>query len=603
MKTNAIELYKVLKKLRFILNKKQKRNAILVLIVILVSSALELLGVTVILPFLQAVISPNELMKYNVVAFFISKFNINDKSDLLILMCITLIMIYLIKNVVMIWAKYIQADYATTIEKELSVRMLSSYMSRPYSFFLDTNSAEILRGCNDDTNNVYCVLYYFLGIIAECCTVIMIGIFLIKTDPFIAIGISVLMFLVLISILTIFKPCVKKAGKDSRIASAKRNKAIYQSVSGIKEIYVTQRKEFFLDACEDACEIMRKAKRLYNTLDGMPDRIIEGVCVSGIIGIVCVRLLLNSSSMMDFIPQLGVFAMSAFKVFPSVGKIASRMNTIIYNLPGLNNVYDNMIKAQQYMKQKDDFQHNCLKRESDCGDEEKHEFQRDLIVKNVCWKYELSDKTVLQDVNIRIDKGQSIALIGLSGAGKTTLADVILGLLQPKRGSVEMDGIDVYSIPKRWAQIIGYVPQSVFLIDDTVRNNVIFGLPTDQSSDEKVWNALERAQIAEFIRSLPTGLDTVVGERGVKFSGGQRQRIAIARALYYKPEIIVFDEATAALDNETENAVMESIESLQGQVTMIIIAHRLSTIRNCDKIYEIRNGIAVEREKKDVLNG
>ena len=177
----------------------------------------------------------------------------------------------------------------------------------------------------------------------------------------------------------------------------------------------------------------------------------------------------------------------------------------------------------------------------------------------------------------------------------------MLGLLQPRKGTIEMDGIDVYTIPDEWAHIVGYVPQTVFLIDDTIRNNIAFGLPQEIIEDEAIWEALEQAQLKKFVESLPDGLDTAVGERGIKLSGGQRQRIAIARALYNNPEIMVLDEATAALDNETETAVMESIEALQGHMTMIIVAHRLTTIRNCDKIYEIKDGVAVECKKEEVL--
>ena len=216
-------------------------------------------------------------------------------------------------------------------------------------------------------------------------------------------------------------------------------------------------------------------------------------------------------------------------------------------------------------------------------------------------RYYYIDKSLLTDVQLTIQKGESIAFIGASGAGKTTLSDIILGLLQPEKGTVDMDGIDVYTIPMQWAHIVGYVPQSIFLMDDTVRNNIAFGISAETIEDKYIWEALEKAQLKDFVEKLPYGLDTIVGERGVKFSGGQRQRVAIARALYNKPEILVLDEATAALDNETETAVMESIDALQGQITMIIVAHRLTTIRNCDKIYEIKDGVAVERSKEEVF--
>ena len=227
------------------------------------------------------------------------------------------------------------------------------------------------------------------------------------------------------------------------------------------------------------------------------------------------------------------------------------------------------------------------------------EFQEVVSVENIVWQYEGQTKPVLTDVSLCIHKGESVALIGASGSGKTTLSDILLGLLAPEKGSIYMDGIDIYTIPKIWARIVGYVPQSVFLIDDTIRNNVAFGLRDVDDSD--IWKALEQAQLKAFVETLPAGLDTIVGDRGIKFSGGQRQRVAIARALFNKPEILILDEATAALDNETEKAVMESIDALQGQITMVIVAHRLTTIRNCDSIYEVKEGKAIRRDKSEVF--
>ena len=217
------------------------------------------------------------------------------------------------------------------------------------------------------------------------------------------------------------------------------------------------------------------------------------------------------------------------------------------------------------------------------------------------WKYPESKKATLQGINLEIKKGESVAFIGESGAGKTTLADIILGLYIPQEGTVTVDGVSIYDIPQDWSRIVGYVPQSVYLLDDTIRNNILFG--EKQMDDKKIWDALKQAQLYDFVKTLPDGLNTIVGERGIKFSGGQRQRIAIARALYYNPDILVLDEATSALDNETEEALMESIEALQGLKTLIIIAHRLSTIRNCDKIYEVKDGKIELRNKEEILKG
>ena len=228
-------------------------------------------------------------------------------------------------------------------------------------------------------------------------------------------------------------------------------------------------------------------------------------------------------------------------------------------------------------------------------------FEKELTLSHVTFSYEARDLTVIDDLNMTIKKGASVAFIGSSGAGKTTLADIILALLKPKSGQILMDGIDIEDLGGRWHQIIGYVPQSIYMTDDTIRRNIAFGIADGEIDDEKVWKALEMAQMKDFVMNLSMGLDTIVGEWGVQFSGGQRQRIAIARALYNNPDIIIMDEATAALDTETETAVMESIDALQGIKTLIIVAHRLTTIKNCDVIYEIKDGMAIERKKEEIF--
>jgi len=590
---------RIIKKLNYILTPKQKQKSFYVLFIIVISSIFELLGITAILPFIQAVLLPDKLMKNKTVMTIANFLGIGTSNGLLVLMGIFLIFIYILKNLYMIFSIYTQYDFSTRIQKELSIKMLNSYMSRPYEYFLDVNSAEILRGCTNDIGSVYLIISYFFTMISEILTVTMIGIFLIYTDPIIAIGIILLLLVMLGGIVIVFKPYVKRAGKKNVEALSQKNRTIYQAITGIKEISVMQRKEYFVKEYGTVSEVVRKLQRRYECISNSPDRIIEGICVSGLIGIVCIRLALESN-MLEFVPKLSVFAMAAFKILPSIGKITNRITSIIFNQPALENVYENMKEVEEYEKQKKKYiienSHMDLERE-------KITFENSVLINHIQWQYNNQRKPVLADVELRINKGEAVALIGSSGAGKTTLADIVLGLLKPRKGTIEMDGIDVYTMQEAWARIIGYVPQNVFLIDDTVRNNIAFGIDKNNIDDEFIWKALEQAQIKEFIKNLPKGLDTEVGERGIKFSGGQKQRIAIARALYSRPEILVLDEATAALDNETESAVMESIEMLQGKITLIIVAHRLTTIKNCDVIYEIKAGTAVKRDKYEVLKG
>lgn len=315
--------------------------------------------------------------------------------------------------------------------------------------------------------------------------------------------------------------------------------------------------------------------------------------------VMCLRIA-RGTDMADFVPQLGIFAVAAFQILPSVANISACISGLVFYRPTLEEAYDNIAAARQYD------QINLELSDTDSAmlsvkNSIPVVFQDKIEIENIVWKYDNTDQNVLEGLSLEIYKGQSIAFIGSSGAGKTTLADIILGLLPPQEGTVKVDGKSIYTIPNEWSRMIGYVPQSVFLIDDTIRNNVAFGLLPTEIDDERVWEALAQAQLAEFVQSLPKGIDTIVGERGVRFSGGQRQRVAIARALYYNPDILVLDEATSALDSETENAVMESIEELQGRKTLIIVAHRLTTIKSCDRIFEIVEGKAVEREKREIF--
>lgn len=592
---NIKALMDIKKKIIYILSDSQKKSTIVLALVIIGRVLFELVGVTAIYPFLQALLTPDIIMKNRYAEPIIQFFHIETPKGVLALIGIGLIIIYIFKNIYTIFSYYVQYDYGTKVQKELSIKMLNSYMNRPYSFFLNINSSEIIRTCNGDVAGVYTILSSIFDILAEGLSVAAIGIFIFRTDPFMALAVLLLLALVGGAIILLYKPIMKRMGQKEMAAQSAKSKAIYQTVNGVKELYVMQRKQLFLDEYRNAADEVRKVSRNKDFLAASPERIIEGTCVSGLIGVVVIRLLMGVD-VMSFVPQLGMFAMAAFKILPSVGKVSNRVTTIAYYVPMLDNVYRVIVEANEYEKVQTDYEHTYGVKERDRQD---CRFVDKISIQNITWKYDENNENVLENLNLDIKKGDSIAFIGSSGAGKTTLADIILGLLKPQSGNVYMDGKDIFAMPEQWAQIIGYVPQNVFLMDDTVRKNVAFGLK--EIDDRLIWEALEGAQIKEFVEKLPHGLDTIVGERGVKFSGGQRQRIAIARALYNSPQILVLDEATSALDNDTENAVMEAVEALQGKMTLIIVAHRLTTIRNCDKIYEIKDGVASQKNKKEVL--
>lgn len=598
MKKNFMSFIQIFSQFRYILDKKQKRKSIVVLLCMLISSGMELLGISSIYPFLQMILDMDALQEKWYFRWTREVFPGISNKSLLIIMGIAIMWIYILKNLVLMLSTYVQNVYAASMQKKVSVKVLDAYLRRPYEFFLNTNSSIILRGIGGDISGVYQILLHCFTIFAELLNVVILGAFLFISDFFMAASAMILALICFMAIIFGFKGKMKRAGQEARSAAAEKNQFSYQAINGIKEITVLDRRKNFVDKYNRAAEKEARISVISGFISACPDRILEGVCIAGFMGIVCIKIVIGKD-LNSFIPVLGTFALGAFRILPSISKISSRLNAIVFYRPCLQSTYDNLKEINNYDQDGIDY----IAEKNNEGEKLplKPVFQNKMEIKNVCWKYLNGKESVLQNLSLTIHKGESIAFIGASGAGKTTLADVIMGLLKPQSGSVELDGVDIFSIPHQWARIIGYVPQSVFLIDDTVRCNVAFGLEKEMISDEKIWAALEEAQLKEFVESLPLGLDTIVGERGVKFSGGQRQRIAIARALYENPAILVLDEATSALDNETETAVMESIDALQGSKTLIIVAHRLTTIRNCDRIFEIKDGVAVEQNKVEIF--
>lgn len=599
MKTSIQAFEKIFKQLYYILNKSQRRGALAVFCCMLLSSLLELLGVSIIYPFLQLMLDVDELQeKWYILLLYRFVPNASIKT-LLLMIAMLIVIVYILKNALMLVSIYVQNSFAARFQKENSIRVLDAYLKKPYQYFLNANSSIILRGITSDVSGTYLVLLNCFTICSELLNVVALGVFLFVTDTFISICALTLALICFLAIVFNFKNRMKTAGIQMRQATNLKYQYSYQAINGIKEITVLNRRENFISQFEKAAKLEEKISVINGFVTACPDRILEGICIAGFMGIVCIKIMV-SNDLSNFIPVLGTFAMAAFRILPSISKISSRLNSIIFNKPCLDSTYSNLKEIEEYEKQHHSDRNKQLQSNTEVVKD--ISFHDKLEVKNLWWRYLEAKDYVLKELNITIYKGESVAFIGTSGAGKSTLADVIMGLLKPQIGTLEVDGKDIYMIPEEWAKMVGYVPQAVFLIDDTIRNNIAFGIDKEKISDEKVWLALKQAQLSEFVVNLEKGLDTIVGERGVRLSGGQRQRIAIARALYEQPDILVLDEATSALDNETENAVMEAIESLQGTKTLIIVAHRLATIKNCDKVYEIMDGEAIERKKEEILS-
>lgn len=574
------------KQLVEILDTRQKKQGVILFFLLICVSFLEMLGISVVIPFVIAMLEPDKIMGNRYVVGIINILHLDAQQELLYLIAGLIILVYILKNGMILAVNYYQTNYRNTLEKNLSVQMLSSYMKRPYVFFLDVNSAEIMRGITGDIAGIAAVLDSFSGFLAEALTCLFIGSFIVWLNPFIAFYLLLIAGCTALLLVLVFKKKIGECGVSTRDAFAERYQHAYQAVNGIKEITVMQRRDAFVRRYEQASEKARKYNNIYLFITKMPNRLVETVFLGSLIILVCISLG-NAQSQTNYVSVLGALAVAAVRILPSISNIAGYINGLVYNRPALEAAYINIMEARKFDKINSKQGQKVIENNVE---KEPLSFHNSVFVNHIFWRYKEDLPYVLQDLSLEIKKGEAVAFIGESGAGKTTLADIVLGLLKPQKGQVTVDGKDVFEMLPQWAGIVGYVPQSVFLIDDTIRNNVAFGIPEAEQDEEQIWHVLEEAQLRHVVEKSAKGLDTVVGERGIKFSGGQRQRIAIARALYYNPEILVLDEATSALDTETESAVMESIDALHGKKTLIIVAHRLSTIRKCDKIYEIADG-------------
>ncbi len=567
-----------------ILNGKQKRQAVIVALFAIISALLETLGVSVIIPFILMMLQPKQLMNNQYVKKILGVLGITEVYHVLLVTALMIVVIYVLKNAFILWFNFVQLNFRNRLERDLSILMLRSYIYKPYSFFLNVNSAEIMRGITGDTAGVATVVDSYCSLFNEGITCILIGVVLIIMNPCLAICLLLLAGITALIMVLGLRKKISECGVECRQAFAKRYQHAYQAISGIKEINVMKRQDNFLKYFDDASQFACRYNTKYLWVAKLPSRVIETIFISGLIVLVLFSMKTIDNTVM-LVAQFGTLAMASVRILPSISNIANAMNTLVYQRPALESAYENIVGQRLQIQ---------LAEQRDVEKiERKAEFNNHISIDHIRWKYEKGLPDVLKDLCMDIKPGEAIGLIGESGAGKTTLVDIILGLFEPQEGTIKVDNKDIFDIHTGWHKIIGYVPQNVFLIDDTVRNNILFGIDDEEVDETRVWRAIEQAQLKTFVEKLPQGLETILGERGVKISGGQRQRIAIARALYYDPEILVLDEATSALDNETESAIMEAINTLQGEKTLIIVAHRLSTIANCEKVYEIKEGKAI----------
>jgi ABC-type multidrug transport system fused ATPase/permease subunit len=503
------------------------------------------------------------------------------KSFILFIIAV-LIFVYIFKNLYLFCEYYVQYRFIYKNQYGTQCRLMQVYLKRPYEFFLYAESGEIMRIITGDTGNAFNLLSMVLAFFTEGVVGVALIFTIIITDPLMAVLLAVILGGLLILIGKLIKPVLRKAGLSRQKNSAKMYQWLLQSISGIKEVKVAGKESYFLEQFSRYGSRFVVSEQKNSVLGTVPRLSIEAFGISSMLVVIAI-LMWSGREINSMLPQLTAFAMAAVRLMPSVNRMSSSLNQMSYYEPALDKLLEHLSEAGKWEMEQS-------KEDRTADGSRELTLEKKLEFSDITYTYPNATSPVLCHANMEIPIGASVGVIGQSGSGKTTAIDILLGLLQPQEGKVLADGVDIQKNYTGWLHHIGYIPQMIFMLDDTIRANVAFGILKEKVDEDQVWKVLEEAQLKDFIQSLPKGLDTTIGERGIRLSGGQRQRIGIARALYTDPDLLIFDEATSALDNETEAAIMESIHALHGKKTMVIIAHRLTTIEECDLVYRVENG-------------
>lgn len=578
----------MLSKLNFIFSKKDKVKLLLLMIIVIGGSFQELMAVSIFSPFINVIMDPEKLHENAIIAYFYQLFDVRSIEYFLAIVAAGIIVIYVVKNIYVIAEKNAIYRFSYRIQRNISTDLLKAYMREPYTFHLNKNISVLQRSMQEDTDQFTKGIIHIMEMAAEVCVCLALGIYLFIESHSITIIIAGLLVFCLAFFSFISKKYSSAWGREGQQYKSKIYQWMNQSLGGIKEIKVLNREEDFIEHYDSYFSKYVRVLRLNRLIGVVPKYIIEMVCMTGLLAAVIFKIFFGQRELIDFVPQLAVFAVAAFRLLPSVGRINEHLSAVLYAMPSLDLIYNDLKEVEKTYTDKQEW-------------DKTWRLQDKIEVRKVTYRYPDGDVNVIENASFMIKKGQTAAFVGTSGAGKSTIVDVLLGLLPPQYGKIYADGMNIYKNLLTWQMEIGYIPQTIYLSDDSIRNNVAFGIKEDKIDEEAVVRALKQAQLYDFVEVLPEGLDTFVGDRGVRLSGGQRQRIGIARALYHDPEILVLDEATSALDNETESAVMEAIEKLQGQKTILIIAHRLTTIQNADVIFEVNDGKVEVKSKQEVL--
>ncbi len=575
---------KILKKLDILLDNKQKRTMLLLVFFMLIGAALELLGVGLVYQAAGIITDPDILENSKTLAGVYGALHMEDMAEFTMFIMGALVAVFALKNAYLFFQNKLQFKFVYSNQFATSRRMMINFMQRPYEYYLNADTSVIQRSITSDVNNMYGLILNLLQLVSEMIVFVFLTVYCLTMDVVMTGTVAALLIVVLVIIKWILKPIMRKAGEENQDFYSGLYKWIDQSVMGIKEIKVANKESYFINEyCKCGAGYVNAVQR-YNLYNATPRLLIETVAIAGMILYMMLRIA-NGTPVTEIMPQLTTLAVAAMRLIPSANRINNYLTSIAYFEPFFMGVTDNL--QEEIRDESVNYDEEAYRKKKDV---EKLPVKKEILLKGITYKYPNSDVLIFDRATMQIPVGKSVGIVGTSGAGKTTAVDIMLGLLRLQSGEILADGVEVREHYESWLKNIGYIPQTIFMIDSTIRKNVAFGCADEDIDDEKVWMALKEAQLDEFVRGLPEGLDTGIGERGIRLSGGQRQRIGIARALFEDPEVLVLDEATSALDNDTEAAIMESINHLHGRKTLIIIAHRLQTIEKCDIVYRVEEG-------------
>lgn len=579
------EKVNLLQKIAYLFDRKQLWQLAGLAVFILIGGVLESLGVSMMLPVAEAVMAPDKIMENELVNGVAVFLGIASSRELIIWMLGVLIVIFVLKNVYLLFLTYVQNTFVTRNRNRMISRVMREFLNRPYEDYLGADIPTVFRLTDSDIPNAFQLILVLIQMTTEIVVAVLICIVLVVwVSPLISVGCAVLFLGMTLMITKVLKPRLNAIGRKNQAIQSRIAKWRIQSIYGLKDVKVLHREEFFVRNYYESGAVGANVARNYAVMNNTPRLLIETIFISAMLSFILVYML-KDGDLTVLMPQLIAFAAAAVRVMPATNRINTYLSEIAYAQPCLDYLYENLTEN---MKLDVNGSVTGLTGEKE-EDKPPLALTDKIVLDHISFTYPNTDKPIFTDAHMEVKKGQSVGIMGPSGAGKSTIVDILLGLLHAQEGTITCDGRDIFENYPSWLARIGYIPQSIYLIDESIRDNIAFGIDADRIDDKRIWEVLEEAQLKSFVEELPDGLNTTIGDRGVRISGGQRQRLGIARALYHDPEILVFDEATSALDGDTETAVMEAVNSFHGRKTMVIIAHRLNTIAKCDIIYKVEN--------------